>query len=154
MFKKTLTFSAIIIALILLAACQSLAVVSEATPTLQLAPSSASVPTITATPAGSLPTTSPMQKPRIINQSKLLLHNLAVVFPDERNEFGDVPGGTTTVYRDVPQGVSRYAAYDVEVNGQCYEQPVIYWEAKLQCRESFLLIPSMWILPAGRLKAK
>jgi hypothetical protein len=46
-----------------------------------------------------LSTASPLQKLCIINQSKLLLHNLAVVFPDERIEFGDVPGGTTTEYR-------------------------------------------------------
>jgi len=64
---------------------------------------------------------------RITNQSNIPLHNLVLRFPDERIEFGDVPGGTTTEYRGVPQGVYRYAAYDVEVNGQSYEQPVIDW---------------------------
>lgn len=70
---------------------------------------------------------SQLQLLRITNQSKIPLHNLVVRFPDERIEFGDVSGGTTTEYREVSQGVYRYAAYDVEVNGQSYEQPVIDW---------------------------
>lgn len=127
MSKKTFLFSAIIIALILLAACQPSTDAPKATPTLQVTPSNTSVPTITATPAGALPNILPLQKLRIINQSVIELHNLVVVFPDERIAFGDVPGGTTTEYREVPQGVYRYAAYDVEVNGQSYEQPVIDW---------------------------
>ncbi len=149
MIKKTLTFSATIIAIILLAACQLPAATTEATSTVQVTPSSTSVPTITATPVGGLSTTSPLQKLRIINQSNILLHNLVVRFPDERIEFGDVPGGTTTEYRDVPQGVYRYAAYDVEVNGLKYQQPVVDWvgEAPMQ-GENFTYIldvdPARW----------
>ena len=128
MIKKTLIFLAItIMAIIIVTACQSPAATTKATSTLPVTPSSASVPTITATPAGGLRSTSSMQKLRIINQSNIPLHNLVVVFPDERIEFGDVPGGATTEYRDVPQGVYRYAAYNVEVNGQSYEQPVVDW---------------------------
>ena len=90
-----------------------------------------------------------MQKLRIINQSNILLHNLVVVFPDERIEFGDVPGGTTTEYRDVPQGVYRYAAYYVEVNGQSYEQPVVDWVGETPMQgENFTYIidvdPARW----------
>jgi len=149
MLKKTLTFSAAIIAIILLAACQPPAATTEATSTLQKTPSSSSIPTITAAPAGSLSTTLPMQKLRIINQSNILLHNLVVVFPDERIEFGDVPGGTTTEYRDVPQGVYRYAAYYVEVNGQSYEQPVVDWVGETPMQgENFTYIidvdPARW----------
>jgi len=86
---------------------------------------------------------------RIINQSNILLHNLVVVFPDERIEFGDVPGGTTTEYRDVPQGVYRYAAYYVEVNGQSYEQPVVDWVGETPMQgENFTYIidvdPARW----------
>ncbi len=125
--KKALIFSAILSFAILLSACQLPVATTEAASTVQVTPSNTSVPTLTATPAGGLATTSPTQKLRIINQSDIALHNMIVVFPDERIEFGDVPGGTTTEYRDVPQGVYRYAAYDVEVNGQSYEQPVVDW---------------------------
>jgi hypothetical protein len=43
-----------------------------------------------------------VQKLRIINQSDIALHNLAVVFPEERIEFGDLAGGgqaNTGIYR-------------------------------------------------------
>jgi WD40 repeat protein len=125
--KKTLIFSAFIMATIILAACQPPTATSEATSTAQATPPSISVPTIPATPAEGLSSISPLQKLRIINQSNISLQSLVVVFPDERIEFGDVPGGTTTDYRVVPQGVYGYAAYNVEVNGQSYEQPVIDW---------------------------
>jgi len=125
--KKALIFSAILSFAILLSTCQLPVATTEATSTVQVTPSDTSVPTLTATPAGGLATTSPMQKLRIINQSDIALHNMVVRFPDERIEFGDIPGGTTTDYRDVPQGVYRYAAYDVEVNGQSYQQPVVDW---------------------------
>ena len=92
---------------------------------------------------------SQFQRLRITNQSALTLHDLVVRFPDERIEFGDVPGGTTTEYRDVPQGVYRYAAYDVEVNGQKYQQPVVDWmgETPMQGEVFTYLIeadPSQW----------
>ncbi len=127
MSKKFLIFSTILIFAILLSACQPPAATTKATSTLPVTPSSASVPTITTTPSAARLSHSPLQKLRIINQSNIPLHNLVVVFPDERIEFGDVPGGATTEYRDVPQGVYRYAAYNVEVNGQTYEQPVVDW---------------------------
>jgi WD40 repeat protein len=67
------------------------------------------------------------QKLRISNQSGLALHHLVVVFPNDRIEFGDVPAGVTTDFKTVPHGVYRYAAYEVEVNGQKYAQPVMDW---------------------------
>lgn len=81
MSKKSLIFSATILAVIILAACQSPAGTTEATSTVQVAPTSASVPTITATPAGAWFSLSPLQKLRIINQSDIPLHNLVAVFP-------------------------------------------------------------------------
>jgi WD40 repeat protein len=125
--KKILIFSAILMAIIFISACQPKIATTNATSTVQMSSTSISVPTINATPAESLSSISPMQKLRIINQSNILLHNLVIVFPDERIAFGNVPGETTTAYRYVPQGVYRYAAYNVEVNGQKYEQPVVDW---------------------------
>lgn len=149
MSKKTLIFSVIIMAIVILSACQSPAATTEATSTVQVTPSSTSVPTITATPAGGLSSISPLQKLRIINQSNIPLHNLVVVFPDERIEFEDVPSGTTTEYRDVPKGVYPYAAYEVEVNGQKYEQPVVDWVGETPMQgENFTYIidvdPARW----------
>lgn len=147
--KKTLIFSALIMAIILLSACQPPTATTEATSTAQVTPPSTSVATITATPAEGLPSISPLQKLRIINQSNIALQSLVVVFPDERIEFGNIAGGTTTDYRYVPQGVYGYAAYSVEVNGQIYEQPVIDWvgETPLQ-GENFTYIidvdPARW----------
>ena len=147
--KKTLIFSAMIMVIVILSACQSSVATTETPSTVQVTPSSTSVPTITATPAGALSNISPLQKLRIFNQSDIALHNLVVRFPDERIEFGDVPGGTTTEYRDVPQSVYRYAAYDVEVNGQKYQQPVVDWmgETPMQGEAFTYLIeadPSQW----------
>lgn len=67
------------------------------------------------------------QRLRITNQSTFPLHGLVVRFPDERIEFGEVPAGATTGYQEVALGVYRYAAYDVEVKGQKYQQPVVDW---------------------------
>jgi WD40 repeat protein len=92
---------------------------------------------------------SQLQRLRITNQSTFTLHNLVVRFPDERIEFGDVPGGTTTEYREISQGVYRYAAYDVEVNGQKYQQSVVDWIGETPMQgESFTYIievdPTRW----------
>ncbi|MBW6474410.1 MAG: hypothetical protein K0B14_14890 [Anaerolineaceae bacterium] len=125
--KKTLIFSSLIMALIILSGCQPPTATTEATTTVKASPSTILVPTITATPAEGLSGVSPLQKLRIINQSNIQLQNLVIVFPDERIAFGDVPGVASTNYRDVPQGVYRYAAYTFEVNGQKYEQPVVDW---------------------------
>jgi hypothetical protein len=42
-------------------------------------------------------------------------------------EFGDIRPGLTTAYQPVPNGVYRYAAYRLEINGQMVAQPVIDW---------------------------
>lgn len=67
------------------------------------------------------------QKLRITNQSTFSINNLVVRFPEDQVVFGDVPSGETTDYRVVPHGVYRYAAYDFEVDGQKYQQPVVDW---------------------------
>jgi hypothetical protein len=92
---------------------------------------------------------SVLQRLRITNQSAITLHDLVVVFPDERIEFGDVPAGATTNYQDVPHGVYRYAAYDVEVAGQEYEQTVVDWIGEATMHGEFFTYtievdPSRW----------
>ncbi len=69
----------------------------------------------------------PRQKLRLINQSNIFIQNLTVRFPVDQIFFGNVPAGVTTEYREVPDGVYRYAAYSVEVYGKKYEQPVVDW---------------------------
>lgn len=72
-------------------------------------------------------TPSQPQRLRIINQSSMPLITLVVIFPDERIAFGDVPAGSVTEYLSFPEGVYRYAAYEVTINGVKYEQPVVDW---------------------------
>jgi len=147
--KKALIFSILLTFAILLSACQSPAATTEAKTTAQVTPSS-----ITASPVGGLSTISPMQKLRITNQSNIPFYNLVVRFPDERIEFGDVPGGTTTEYREISQGVYRYAAYDVEVNGQKYQQSVVDWIGETPCRGSHLPTSSRWTLRVGKRRVR
>jgi hypothetical protein len=64
---------------------------------------------------------------RVTNNGSLAINSLVVIFPQDRVEFGDVPAGTTTEYRDVPNGVLAYAAYEFEVDGEVATQPVIDW---------------------------
>ncbi len=89
------------------------------------------------------------QRLRITNQSAVPLHNLVVIFPDERIEFGDVPAGATTDYQAFSRGVYRYAAYDAEVDGQKYEQPVRDWMGEIPMQgDAFTYLievdPSRW----------
>ena len=62
------------------------------------------------------------QRLRIANQSASTIYNLRVRFPDETVEFGDVLPGVTTDYQVVSRGVYRYAGYQIELNGQNYDQ--------------------------------
>jgi hypothetical protein len=64
---------------------------------------------------------------RITNNGSLAINDLIVLFPQDSIEFGDIPAGTTTEYKDVPNGALRYAAYKFEVDGQIITQPVIDW---------------------------
>ena len=64
---------------------------------------------------------------RITNNGPFAAKNLTVLFPEDEVEFGDVPVGETTGYREVPHGVYRYAAYRVEIDGELVTQPVIDW---------------------------
>ncbi len=147
--KKILIFLSLIMALIILSGCQPPTATTKATSTVKASPSTILVPTITATPAEGLSNVSPLQKLRIINQSNIHIQNLVVVFPDERIAFGDVSGVASTNYRDVPQGVYRYAAYTFEVNGQKYDQPVVDWvgETPMQGEKFTFIIdvdPARW----------
>ncbi len=44
-----------------------------------------------------------------------------------RVEFGDVPAGGTTGYRDVPSGVYPYAAYQYRLGDRVVTQPITDW---------------------------
>jgi hypothetical protein len=64
---------------------------------------------------------------RITNIGSVPIKNLVVLFPHARIEFGDVPAGTTTEYKEVPNGIFRYAAYQFEVDGQAVTEPAVDW---------------------------
>jgi len=64
---------------------------------------------------------------RISNNGSVPIKNLVVLFPHDRIEFGDVPAGTTTDYKETSNGVFRYAAYQFEVDGQVVTEPAIDW---------------------------
>ena len=64
---------------------------------------------------------------RIINNGSVPIKNLVVLFPQDRIEFGDVPAGATTEYKEASNGVFRYAAYQFEVDGQLVTEPAIDW---------------------------
>ena len=64
---------------------------------------------------------------RITNNGSVPIKNLVVLFPEESIVFGDIPAGTTTEYKDVPNGVFSYAAYQFEVDGEVFTQPVMDW---------------------------
>jgi hypothetical protein len=66
--------------------------------------------------------------------SLILILELVVLFPGPssdaeatRVEFGDIPAGQTTEYRNVPSGVYRYAAYEYILDGREEGQFVIDW---------------------------
>jgi hypothetical protein len=64
---------------------------------------------------------------RISSNGLYTMNNLIVRFPQDSIVFGDVPAGTSTEYKEVSNGVFRYAAYDFEVDGKIITQPVIDW---------------------------
>jgi hypothetical protein len=65
---------------------------------------------------------------RIVNSGRQDIVGLVVLFPpSHRVEFGDVPAGQATEYREVPGGVYRYAAYEYAVDGRVAKQPVVDW---------------------------
>ena len=64
---------------------------------------------------------------RIVNEGKENIEKFTVLFPNGEVEYGDVPAGVTTAYREVPGGVYGYAAYRLEFRGQIIVQPVIDW---------------------------
>jgi hypothetical protein len=71
---------------------------------------------------------------RIVNSGRQDIAGLVVLFPglatdpaSGRVEFGDVPAGQATEYREVPGGVYKYAAYEYAVDGGVTDQPVVDW---------------------------
>jgi len=82
-------------------------------------PAEPATPTVVPTPTG--------PQVRVTNAGQTDIDNLIMIFPDERIVIGDVPAGATSEYVPAPKGVYGYAAYQVMVNGQAFEQPVIDW---------------------------
>ena len=82
-----------------------------------------------------LTTTAPeLQQLRITNSGNTDIIGLVVLFPGpsadaeaSKVEFGDIPAGQTSEYRNVPGGVYRYAAYEYILDGQGEGQFVIDW---------------------------
>ena len=104
------------------------------------------------TPQSMISTSTPSQpqKLRITNRSAITIHDLYVRFPDEKIAFGDVLPGVTTDYQVFSRGVYRYAAYDVVVDGQEYQQPVTDWMGETPLDgEAFTYIlgvdPAKWV---------
>jgi hypothetical protein len=77
--------------------------------------------------AGCSDSASGLPRLRITNGGGVAATQLTVLFPRDEIEFGDVAADATTGYRTVPNGVYRYAAYRLRVNGQTVTQPVIDW---------------------------
>lgn len=71
--------------------------------------------------------TKEVQRLRITNNGSTPIKNLVVCFPEDYIAFGDIPAGTTTEYKDVPNGVYGYAAYKFEVDGEIVTQRVVDW---------------------------
>ncbi len=64
---------------------------------------------------------------RIRNAGSSAVEGLVVIFPEDRIEFGDVAPEATTSCKAVPHGVYRYAAYELELDGERIQQPVVDW---------------------------
>jgi hypothetical protein len=64
---------------------------------------------------------------RVVNGGSVAILKLTVLFPEDQITFGDIPAGATSAYREAPNGVYRYAAYRLELDGATVTQPVIDW---------------------------
>jgi hypothetical protein len=78
--------------------------------------------------------TPELQKLRITNSSNIDITGLVVLFPGpswdseaSRVEFGNIPAGQTSEYRDIPSGVYRWAAYEYTLDGLIVNQSVTDW---------------------------
>ena len=74
------------------------------------------------------------QQLRVLNSGDEDIQGLWILFPGPtadaqaaRIEFGDIPLGKTTDYRNVGGGVYRYAAYAYTLNGRVINQVVVDW---------------------------
>jgi hypothetical protein len=99
------------------------------------APSTSPTPSLTSGVQGeTTPARADSSLLRIVNSGRQDIAGLVVLFPglatdpaSGRVEFGDVPAGQATEYREVPGGVYRYAAYEYAVDGRVADQPVVDW---------------------------
>ena len=73
------------------------------------------------------PASPPVSRLRIQHNGGAVVDRLVLIFPKDRIEFTDIEPGETTDYVAVPNGVYQYAAFETEINGKKYEQPVIDW---------------------------
>ena len=67
------------------------------------------------------------QQLRVVNAGTVDISGLVVRFPEGTVNFGDVPAGATTGYRDAAGGVYRYAAYEYALDGKPVLQRVADW---------------------------
>jgi hypothetical protein len=87
----------------------------------------------TSEPTASAPTTTTPSRTdssllRIVNTGHRDIVGLVVLFPPSRRvEFGNVAAGQASGYREVPDGVYRYAAYEYAADGRVVTQPVVDW---------------------------
>jgi hypothetical protein len=128
--RAGLLWGALAVLALSLAACRPAQTPEPAPPTgtePPAAPTEAELPVETEGPPATeeLPGAGPLL--RVTNTGAAPIENLVVLFPDDRIEFGEVPAGATTDYLPVPKGVYRYAAYELEVNDETVQLPVIDW---------------------------
>ena len=71
---------------------------------------------------------------RIVNAGTVDITGLVVLFPEGTVDFGDVPAGGATAYRDVPGGVYRYAAYSYTLDGEACAAEGADWVGRAPCR--------------------
>jgi hypothetical protein len=93
---------------------------------------------------------------RLVNVRPPNVYSLVVMFPMEQVSFGDLPGGTTTEYKSVSNGVFRYAAYRFRVADREHTQPVIDWVGESpmagQVVEDLLAAPGVLAVDDPRLR--
>ena len=71
-----------------------------------------------------------LQRFRITNTSPVAIEQAIVLFPNERLVFGPLGPHSTSPYQNVEQGVYRDASYEIMMNGQTLQLPVIDWSGE------------------------
>lgn len=64
---------------------------------------------------------------RVTNHSSFTIEQVTLIFPHERITFGPVAAGASSDYQTLSFGVYRYAAYEMQIDGQTIGQAVADW---------------------------